>query len=65
MDRCLTCGSNAFVLLTSVECTNHRCEHYQVIPRHVLDQEGARGIDLAPDDFRRNNNATEITRNLR
>ena len=52
MHRCLTCGSNAFVLLTSLECTNYRCQHYKVIPTHVLDQEGPRGSDLATENLR-------------
>ena len=28
MDHCLTCGETAFVLFTSVECSNPLCEHH-------------------------------------
>lgn len=33
MDKCLMCGSRAFVLLTSVECSNPSCVHYKTATR--------------------------------
>ena len=29
MRRCIFCGSETFVLLTTVECTNPSCQHYR------------------------------------
>jgi hypothetical protein len=35
MRRCLFCGSETFVLLTSVECTNPSCRHYRASTESV------------------------------
>lgn len=52
MDTCLMCGSKAFVLFTSVECSNPTCVHYCGDYKAAATQEGQvastlrRGVDV-------------------